>query len=40
VYRKEKDGWKLVHAHVSAAPRGEPASHGEPADKPTAPAAQ
>jgi uncharacterized protein (TIGR02246 family) len=34
VYRKEKEGWKLVHAHVSAAPRGEPAKAPEsgPAD--------
>ena len=49
VYRKEKTGWKLVHAHVSAAPRGEPA-HAEsgpaasapsaPVVKPAAPAAK
>jgi uncharacterized protein (TIGR02246 family) len=29
VYRKEKEGWKLVHAHVSMAPRGEPARAAE-----------
>ena len=49
VYRKEKTGWKLVHAHVSAAPRGETA-HAEdgsaapaasaPAPKPQTPAAR
>jgi ketosteroid isomerase-like protein len=48
VYRKEKTGWKLVHAHVSAAPRGEPVhAEGGPAPaastpdtKPKAPAAK
>jgi ketosteroid isomerase-like protein len=35
VYRKEKTGWRLVHAHVSAAPRGEPA-HAESGPAPPA----
>jgi uncharacterized protein (TIGR02246 family) len=31
LYRREKGGWRLVHAHYSPAPRGAPAGAGESA---------
>jgi uncharacterized protein (TIGR02246 family) len=31
LYRREKNGWRLVHAHYSPAPRGAPAGAGDSA---------
>jgi len=38
LYRREKDGWRLVHAHFSPAPRGAPVDAGDKAAGAAAPA--